>query len=183
MENRDKIKVKGIPLFYWIKNNNIQEDTKFKDSYFQQISFMNNEISKFFHYNNDNNIFVIGDYMQESIKLPIYLCDANDIKFILKNNFKDWRISVISSIPIDIDFSGLFKVTPPIDPNYTGDPLHPSYFDGFPRELIFSYYEESDKTRWSAKINNNYILWTTIFIIMKYLGLIVPAQWSKRTFI
>ena len=105
------------------------------------------------------------------------------MKFIFKNNFIDWRLSVVSDYSIDIDFSSLFKTSPPPDPNHTGDPLHPFFFDGFPKGLIFSYYEESDKKRWSAKINNNYILWTTMFIVMKYLGLIVPVQWAKRDFI
>lgn len=122
---------------------------------------------------------VISTHTSKSVKLPVYELYRPDLglRLILRNNFYDWKLSVISAQPIVADFAGLFKTTPPVDEKYTGSELSACYFEGFPRELVFGYYESSDKCQWSAAIGGNFALWTTVFLLMRSLGAVKPLIW------
>lgn len=125
---------------------------------------------------------VIGEHYSKSVCLPVYSLERADlgIRFILRCNFYNWKLSVISVKPIEVDWTGLFFTTPPVEPDYTGDPLHSVYFEGFPKEFIFGYYEQN-KCRWSAEIHGDQAMWTVIFLIMRSLGAIKPLIWSTRS--
>jgi hypothetical protein len=129
-----------------------------------------------------NIVTVISEHTSKSIVLPVYNFDRSDIglRIIARDNFYNWKISVISNTPIIADFNGLFYTTPPLDPEYTGDPLNPVYFEGFPRDLIFGYYSLND-SMWSAELRTDKELWTVLFLIMKAKGQIKPLQWSVRS--
>jgi hypothetical protein len=73
----------------------------------------------------------------------------------------------------------LFYTNPPIDPDYTGDSLCSCYFEGFPDDLVFGYYD-TNQSVWSAEINSDNELCTVLFLIMKARGQIKPRQWSTR---
>lgn len=124
---------------------------------------------------------VISTHHSKSITLPVYELTRPDIdlKIILRNNFYNWKMSVINSSEINANFSGLFHTSPPIDEAYTGNPLSPIYFEGFESDLIFSYYEKDNK-RFSAEIFSNYSLYTTIFLIMQGVGVVKALEWATR---
>ena len=44
-------------------------------------------------------------------------------------------------------------------------------------DLIFGYYEPSDRQRWSAQLGSREELWTTLFLVMRALRVIKPAVW------
>jgi len=125
---------------------------------------------------------VISTHTSKSVKLPVYQLSRPDLglRLILRGNFHDWKLSVISEKPITADFAGLFHTTPPVEPDYTGNELAGVYFEGFPRELVFGYYEASDKLRWSAAIGGQFALWTTVFLIMRASGALGPKEWTTR---
>jgi hypothetical protein len=125
---------------------------------------------------------VISHHTSKSVKLPVYQLSRPDLglRLILRDNFYDWKLSVISETPIVADFSGLFRTTPPIAREYTGCELASCYFEGFPEELVFGYYEPSDKRRWSAAIGGRNALWTTVFLMMRALGAVKPRVWHTR---
>ena len=105
------------------------------------------------------------------------------IRFVVRENFYNWKLSVISKEPVDVDFSGLFHTTPPIDPSYTGNALSPAYFEGFPGRLIFDYYETAPvyaRKQWSAEIWGDQPMWTAMFLIMRSLGAVKPRTWTTR---
>ena len=126
-------------------------------------------------------VTVISEHTSKSVKLPVYNFDRSDIglRIILRNNFYNWKISVISDVPIIADFDGLFFTSPPPDPGYTGNPLSSCYFEGFPNELIFGYYD-TNQSVWSAEIGFDEKLWTVLFLIMKARGQIKPMSWGVR---
>lgn len=126
--------------------------------------------------------WVISEHTSKSIRLPVYSFERSDIGFrlVARENFFNWKFSFISERPIEADFGGLFHTTPPLDPKYTGDPLSHVYFEGFPRDLIFRYYAESDKRRWSAEVCGDEAAWTTVFLVMRALGVIKPLVWSVQ---
>ena len=127
---------------------------------------------------------VISTHRSKSAVLPVYLLQRPDLglRLILRNNFYNWKISVISEKPIvEPAFEGLFHTIPPIEPDYTGDPLHPVYFEGFPEDLIFGYYSTSDQKKWSAEINGgNEAIWMVIHLIMRGLGAVKSLTWHTR---
>lgn len=126
--------------------------------------------------------FVVSEHRSKSVALPVYSLERPDIglRFVLRDNFHDWKLSVISEMPVEADFTGLFHTTPPVEPDYTGNPLAWVYFEGFPRDLVFGYYAEGDKRRWSAAIGSREGLWTAMFLIMRSQGHIRPARWHTR---
>lgn len=122
---------------------------------------------------------VIATHTSKSVELPVYNFERPDLglRLVARENFFNWKLSVISETPIVADFGGLFKTTPPVAPEYTGNPLSSCYFEGFPRELVFGYYEASDKRQWSAEIGGDYGMYTTLFLIMRSLGAIKARAW------
>ncbi len=126
--------------------------------------------------------WVIGEHRSKSVRLPVYALERPDlgIRFILRNNYYDWKLSVLSETPIHSDlFAYLFKTTPPVERDYTGDELAACYFEGFPEDLVFGY-QTLNARRWSASLGNDHTLWTTIFICMRVVGAIKPQKWWTR---
>ena len=102
------------------------------------------------------------------------------LTIVVRNNFYNWKMSVESERPILADFGGLFHVTPPVERDYTGNPLAAVYFEGFPENRIHPYYTEGDRRRWSAEIGGDEGLWTAVFLIMRSIGAMGAAVWSRR---
>jgi len=123
---------------------------------------------------------VISTHTSKSISLPVVEYSRPDLglRLVVRNNFYDWKLSVISERPVEADFTGLFHTTPPVDPSYTGDPLSDCYFEGFPGSLVFGYYSQ-DKRRFSASIGGDERLCTAVFLIMKALGAVKPLRWTN----
>jgi len=124
---------------------------------------------------------VISEHRSKSVRLPVYSLTRQDIglQLTLRYNYYNWKLSVLSSVPVEADFSGLFYTTPPIEPEYTGDSLSDVYFEGFPYERIFGYYC-NDKCKFSAEIYSNEALYTTVFLMMRSLGAIKPRIWHTE---
>ena len=126
-------------------------------------------------------VTVICQHISKSVALPVYNFDRSDIglRMIMRNNFYDWKLSVISDIPINADFDGLFHTNTTLDPGYTGNELLSCYFEGFPEDLVFGYYDLNNSI-WSASIGGDNALWTVLFLIMKARGQIKPFKWEIR---
>lgn len=171
----------------WINTeaNKPSEDMVWHDAFWNQIFFIRDTITYLIgnglsSKEIDKLPIVISTHTSKSVLLPVVSLERKDlgIRFILRDNFHNWKLSVISEKPIDVDLDGLCHTDPPIDPDYTGDPLHPVYFEGFPRDLVFGYYS-SNKNKFSAEIYSNYNLYTVIFLIMKSLGVITSYKWKS----
>jgi hypothetical protein len=123
---------------------------------------------------------VVGEHCSKSVHLPVYEIERPEvgIRITLRNNFHDWKISVLSARPVgqEADFSSLFHTTPPVAPDYTGDELHSAYFEGFPRDRIFGYYS-ADPARFSACVGHDFELWAVVRAVMRGIGVIKPLTW------
>jgi hypothetical protein len=125
--------------------------------------------------------WVIGEHRSKSVRLPVYSLERPDlgIRLVLRNNYFDWKLTVISEVPIQSDlFPYLFKTMPPVEPEYTGDELAACYFEGFPKDLVFGY-QATDPRRWSASLDDH-ALWTSVMICMRVVGAIKPQKWCTR---
>ena len=167
-------------------NTNALDSYNYKEPALAQLFFVRDYCCSLFGVGlsfeqKQNIVNVISSHRSKSIKLPVYELTRPDmdLKIILRDNFHNWKMSVINSSAIHANFSGLFHTSPPIDESYTGNPLSPSYFEGFPSDLIFSYYEKDNK-RFSAEIHSNYSLYTAIFLIMQGVGAVKALEWATR---
>lgn len=177
----------GLPmdLQAWATANKPDEDLIYKDGYWKQIIWVRDRLCWLMSRGLHERIKarVISYHTSKSVRLPVFELERPDLglRLILRDNYYNWKLTVMSALPIVADFDGLFYTTPPVDPKYTGDPLAGCYFEGFPRELVFGYYEPSDKRHWSAEINGgDPVLWATVFLIMKSLGAVKPFAWHTK---
>jgi hypothetical protein len=168
----------------WVTKHSVRDEMLWKGAWGEQIRFVRDHllylVGSGLHFVDLAAIpDVISTHTSKSILLPVYELSRDDIglRLILRHNFHDWKLSVISERPIVVDFSGLFHTTPPVAPDYTGNELADVYFEGFPKDLVFGYYESSDKKRWSACIGGQHAVYTTVFLILRSLGVIEPCAW------
>ncbi|MGH6876113.1 MAG: hypothetical protein ACREHV_01910, partial [Rhizomicrobium sp.] len=135
----------------WISAAVVGDEMLWKGGFDHQVGFVRDVIVGLvgagLHYEDIEPIAdVVSTHTSKSICLPVYDLKREDLglRFIMRNNFYNWKLSVISKKPIICDFTGLFHTTPPVEPDYTGNPLADVYFEGFPKSLVFGYYEPSD---------------------------------------
>lgn len=170
----------NIPIDEWMRTHPIGLEKLWKGAAGDQLEFVRDVIARSLmgkeltldDFQRRNVCTIISEHRSKSIKLPVYMINRPDwgLCLVLRNNFYNWKLSVISKQPIMSFFDDLFYCHPPRDEDYTGDCLHPVYFEGFPEDLIFSYYGPSDKKTWSAEIRDNHRLYMTIVLILRALG-------------
>lgn len=180
-----KGKMKPVPLQDWVNDHVIGDEMYWKGAAGSQISFVRDRLVSLagwgrYWRETKRSVTVISTHTSKSIELPVYKIERPGLTLILRDNFHDWKLSVISETPIIADFTGMFHTTPPIAPKYTGDQLSSVYFEGFPEQYIFGYYEPSDKKKFSACIGSEYTLCTTVFLILRSLGHVKPMIWHTE---
>ncbi len=175
-----------MQLQKWINEQTVSDDMLWKGAFGHQVAFIRDNIARFvtseFRIDDaEKLVTVVSTHRSKSITLPVVEINNPNIglTLILRNNFSNWKLSVISAEPIVAPFEYMFHTTPPVEPDYTGDPLHPVYFEGFPRDLIFSYYSKNNR-KFSAEIHGDEMLFMTVFEILKSLGKLQPMKWLTR---
>lgn len=159
----------------WALDNEPSDTIIYKDGYWDQIRFIRDRLPELFHdiiYNNEyainytkaqKRIVVINTHTSKSIKLPVVLIDLEDtleLKLIMRNNFHDWKISVLSSVfSIEACFGYLFEQNEIIDPIYC---------EGFKEKFVFDSYQ-NDKKFFTVEIRNDYQMYTFIFLVINSL--------------
>lgn len=179
-----------MDLQEWISSQVVADEMRWKGAFGAQMMFMRDTLRPLIgaglSWRKKQHIaHVISTHRSKSIVLPVVEYRRPDLglRFVVRENFYNWKLSVVSKEPIDADFDGLFRTTPPIDREYTGNPLSPVYFEGFPAALIFDYHHHPGSTiptQWSAEIWGDQPMWTTIFLIMRSLGVLKPGEWHTR---
>lgn len=118
---------------------------------------------------------VIGEHTSKSVRLPVYSLERPDLglQVVLRDNYYDWNVSVISETPIAADLRG-FEL------DYSRDEdraRYPSgfrapgswgycYFQGFPREMQFGPFSESPR-KFSLCVRSDYEIYTLLWLIMR----------------
>lgn len=170
----------------WISDQIVDDEMRWKGAFGAQMTFICDSLVPLMGagliYQEKKEIAdVIATHRSKSIVLPVVEVTRRDLglRFTMRQNFYNWKLSVLSDKPVRADFTGLFHTTPPIDKAYTGDPLASVYFEGFPEDRIYRYYSE-DNRRFSAEIWGDRLIWTAVFLIMRGAGVIQPQAWHTR---
>ncbi len=178
--------MKEIALQLWMNSQTVADEMLWKGSWGRQLQFFRDRIVPMFCaglYSEEREgiATVISTHRSKSIELPVYKLHRPDIglTMVFRDNFYNWKVSVFSEKPVNVNFMGLAHTTPPIEPNYTGNPLAPVYFEGFPREWIFGYYSEN-QSRFSLEIQSDYELWAAMYLMLHSLGVLKDARWHTE---
>lgn len=120
--------------------------------------------------------FVIGEHHSKSVVLPVYSFERPDlgIQFILRDNYHDTNISVISERPISastlrgysLDFSESDKKRFKDEPWQRGQSWGYCFFQGFPEEVQFGPYSQ-DQSKFSICLGGEYSVYTFVWLIMR----------------
>lgn len=184
---RDRLRGCGIPhVGLIVIGQHIQEWAKERIFWPDQLVFVRDALTPLvgtgMYYSDAQQIpRVIGEHRSKSTTLPVYSLARPDlgVRFVMRNSFYDWKLSVISERPIESDaLRYLSETEPPREPGYDGR-IHRCYFEGFPPGLIFGYYSE-DHSRFSLCLASDYALWTAVFEVMRALGALpVKRTWTE----
>lgn len=127
--------------------------------------------------------FVVGEHMSKSVPLPVYSLERPDlgIQFVMRDNFHDWNVSVISEKPITTDLRGFQLDWSEEDkkrfPNgYTpGRSWGYCHFQGFPEEFQFGPFSQNP-CRFSMCLGSETKLWTLFFLILRDIRGVGPWE-------
>ena len=104
--------------------------------------------------------FVVSTHRSKSCLLPVYAIKMyNGIKIIMRNNFHDWVLTIMSpkeiSIPNDLVY-GL----------HGDNDITPVYCEGFKKEWVFGYKTENFKNT-TVYVYDNLRLFTLLYLLNK----------------
>ena len=117
---------------------------------------------------------VIGEHRSKSVRLPVYLLDRSDlgIQFVLRYNYYDWNVSVVSERPVEVDLGNLANGYDPRDEDRFASGYKPGYawggcfFQGFPMEYQFGP-KSLDSRKFSICVHTDYELYTLVWLVMR----------------
>ncbi len=114
---------------------------------------------------------VVGEHTSKSVPLPVYDLSRPDLglRFVLRDNFHDWNISVVSETPIDaksllgfpIDFHNDEERAEWTPGRYWGY----LFYQGFPDDLRYGPLR-SDPRKFSTWCASSYQVYALLFTIL-----------------
>ena len=147
-----------MELQKWIDANHPSDDMIWKLSWWDQVKFVKSIIPRAFLSEKFNvKISVIGSHTSKSIDLPVYMVEAPGIKFIMRNNFYDWKVSVMSMNPL-----------PGLQKSKTFDhheEINSCYCEGFKDSEVYGSYVNSN-ILFTVSIYDKY----SLFMFMKTIA-------------
>lgn len=154
----------------WKKKNFPPKNLAHHKGFFQQINFVLDHIPNIFCENyedfvkiREKDLLVISTHGSKSVTLPVYQFTLkNGTVIIMRNNFYDWKLSVISPVAIEADFMGIFN------PETAQIALN---CEGFPEQYVFGSFNANQK-QFTIELANDYALYTFLWtFVYKVLGL------------
>jgi hypothetical protein len=154
-----------VDLLTWMRIYEPEDEMCYKQGYWDQAVFIRDTICGILYDTYEeykgNPCMVISTHMSKSIILPVYQInlDKYGVKLILRYNFYDWKVSVISKRDINCDFSLLFNEK---------ENINSIYCEGFKEELVFGMFKDNKK-EFTIEIGSKYNLYTFMFLLKRYL--------------
>lgn len=129
--------------------------------------------------------FVIGEHSSKSVHLPVYSLERPDlgIQFVLRDNYHDVNMSVISEKPINADTLRGFELdySRESDRKEFANGYRPGrswgycYFQGFPEDVQFGPFSENPR-KFSLCLGSEYSVWTFVWLIMREVRGVGPWE-------
>lgn len=156
-----------VDVTAWIRVNEPDENLIYAKGCGRQVVFVRDEINELLRSSyeewKENEPMVISTHRSKSVKLPVFqfTLEKYGVEIILRDNFYDWKVSINSEKPLELDFMGLFdptKVIPDV------------YCEGFPKDKVYGCYAQNH-SQFTCEIESNYDLYTFFFLLKNYLGI------------
>jgi len=150
----------------WIELNRVGDNMVYKGGFNHQLEFMITTLGRAFidlkWDTYETLLTVVSTHTSKSIKLPVYQIIWHNIIFIIRNNFHDWKVTILSDISLDgLEKTRLFNPSEKIDS---------CYCEGFEENWVCGSYND-DHCHFTVELNTEYDLYTLIRIIaMQILG-------------
>jgi len=154
---------------HWIRNNDPEDKMLWKGSLGDQVVFARGLPTMLYGYERGDSDFlyekykdavkVIGTHTSKSIACPVYKFVWNGITFIMRDNFYNWKVSVDSEIPLDIDFEGIFS----------DEEISSCYCEGFLDSQVYGSYFRNHK-QFTVELSNRYKMYFFFRKIGYYFG-------------
>jgi hypothetical protein len=118
---------------------------------------------------------VIGEHHSKSVRLPVYLLERPDLglAMVLRDNYYDWNISVLSETPVETDLRGfVLDYTRDGDRERFHDGYQPGrswgycFFQGFPTKYQFGPFSENPR-RFSLWTTTPYEVFTLSWLLLR----------------
>lgn len=143
----------------WFMENKPKDDLNYKTAAENQILFVRDKIREIM----DEDVYkieVVGIHFSKSVKLPVYhIIMNNGMEFIMRGNFHNWIISIISPMPLEFPdmMLGRLSEEPTKIPH--------CYCEGFQEDWIFDPYVKN-KRKFTLEIGYSlYELYTFFYLI------------------
>ena len=152
-----------VDLLSWSRVNYPDDNMLYKDSYWNQIMFVRDKLPYLLAEGYEDfkkiTINVMGTHTSKSIVLPVYEMTIPRVgmKLIMRNNFYDWKVSVISEEEVDIKPGDLFR----------DREIHKVYCEGFKQEYVFGRYSDNKK-QFTVELDDDSKLVIFLYLICKY---------------
>lgn len=149
----------------WIRVNSPSDNMIYKQGFSDQVCFVRDTINYLFYDNYEelkaNPVLVINTHTSKSIKLPVYKINLKkyNLSMIIRNNFHNWKVSVISEKEINADFMSLFDET---------EIINSIYCEGFKEDQVFECFKDNKK-RFTIEIGDRNRLFTFMYLLNNYL--------------
>ena len=112
----------------------------------------------------DRNVEIVGEHYSKSIKNPVVKISYQGCEIVVRYNFYDYEIAVIS--PYDLEIPKSLFIS---EGNF--------YYQGFPDEYkLNKYYSDTNKRVFMANVRDNYRFFTFMYIISEQLN---NEMWKK----
>jgi len=107
----------------------------------------------------ENSIWVISTHRSKSVELPVFHLKhpTRGLELVMRCNFYNWKVSVISDEPIVDNFYDLFNKTDKIDAVYC---------EGFDPAWIFAPYAENQQ-QFTLEVGGDFNLYTFLWLLIK----------------
>lgn len=106
-------------------------------------------------------VFAISMHRSKSVSLPVYgITMRNGIKLIMRDNFYDWKVSVILPKPLPKNYL-------PIELFSNREDIPDCYLEGFHDEWAFKTYnpEDDKQTEFTVEVRNQYDVYVLFFYL------------------
>lgn len=146
-------------LLMFMRQWDIDDNLIYKKAGINQAIFVRDTLAgNLLHY---VPVFAISTHMSKSVSLPVYgITMRNGIKLIMRDNFYDWKVSVILPKPLPKNYlpTELFSNREDI-PDY--------YLEGFHDEWAFKTYDPDDdkQTKFTVEVRNKYDIYVLFFYL------------------
>lgn len=162
--NEERVE-RTVPLQEWINANLPSTRGSAGGAAVEQAIFVRSRLhpvlAPSYHERQTKPVLVVSEHTSKSVRLPVYLIEAQGVRMHMRCNFYDWKVSVAADAAVGDRFFTLFN---------RSDQIESVYCEGFKDEWVYGPYVESH-SRFTVSLPTHDTMWTFCFLLAHALGI------------